>query len=235
MLLTMASLTSAARSICFETAVSLDRASREKDPAKAKAAFERGSLLTPLAKAFSSDIANETTSLGIQVFGGMGYIEETGAAQLMRDARICAIYEGTNGVQAADLTMRKIMLSEGKTLQNELNDMDKIAHDSGCKDLISAVEALNNASIFIQQALKHHPNDALAGATPYLRLFALVRGGTLLSKAANIAKKSNDPHSMRRETLAKFFTQHFAISAPALANSIVYGAGSTLAGVKIFN
>lgn len=100
--------------------------------------------------------------------------------------------------------MRKIMLSEGKTLQNELNDMDKIARDSGCKDLISAVEALNNASIFIQQALKHHPNDALAGATPYLRLFALVRGGTLLSKAADIAKKSNDPHSMRRETLAKF-------------------------------
>lgn len=98
MLLTMASLTSAARSICFETAVSLDRASREKDPAKAKAAFERASLLTPLAKAFSSDIANETTSLGVQVFGGMGYIEETGAAQLMRDARICAIYEGTNGV-----------------------------------------------------------------------------------------------------------------------------------------
>lgn len=235
MLLTMASLTSAARSICFETAVSLDRASREKDPAKAKAAFERASLLTPLAKAFSSDIANETTSLGVQVFGGMGYIEETGAAQLMRDARICAIYEGTNGVQAADLTMRKIMLSEGKTLQNELNDMDKIARDSGCKDLISAVEALNNASIFIQQALKHHPNDALAGATPYLRLFALVRGGTLLSKAADIAKKSNDPHSMRRETLAKFFTQHFAISAPALANSIVYGASSTLAGVKIFN
>jgi archaellin len=235
MLLTMASLTSAARSICFETAASLDRASREKDPTKAKVAFERASLLTPIAKAFASDIANETTSLGVQVHGGMGYIEETGAAQLMRDARICAIYEGTNGVQAIDLTMRKIMLSEGKTLENELTDMDKIAQDHSCEDLINAVQALKEASAFIQQALKQDPNIALAGATPYLRLFALARGGTLLNKAADRAKKNNDPHSIRRETIAKFFSRNIANCAPALAKSIIHGADSTLAGAKIFN
>ena len=235
MLLTMASLTSAARSICFETAASLDRASREKDPIKAKAAFERASLLTPIAKAFSSDIANETTSLGVQIFGGMGYIEETGAAQLMRDARICAIYEGANGVQAIDLTMRKILLSEGIILENELKDMDKIAQDHDCEDLIITVQALREASAFIQQALKQDQNIALAGATPYLRLFALARGGTLLIKAAERAKKNNDPHSMRREAMAEFFSHHIANYAPALAKSIIHGADSTLAGTKIFN
>jgi hypothetical protein len=153
----------------------------------------------------------------------------------MRDARICAIYEGTNGVQAIDLTMRKIMLSEGKTLENELTDMDKIAQDHSCEDLINAVQALKEASAFIQQALKQDPNIALAGATPYLRLFALARGGTLLNKAADRAKKNNDPHSIRRETIAKFFSRNIVNCAPALAKSIIHGADSTLAGAKIFN
>src|SRR6184192_3860693 len=108
MLLTMRALTRAARAICYATAVAIDRAKRAADEAARTAAQERAALLTPVAKAFSTDIGIEVASLGVQVHGGMGYIEETGAAQHYRDGRIAAIYEGTNGIQAIDLVMRKL-------------------------------------------------------------------------------------------------------------------------------
>ncbi|MGH8639218.1 MAG: acyl-CoA dehydrogenase family protein, partial [Burkholderiales bacterium] len=107
MLLTMRALTGAARAICYANAVAIDRAHRAADEAVRKAAHERASLLTPVAKAFATDIGTEVASLGVQVHGGMGYVEETGAAQHYRDARIAAIYEGTNGIQAIDLVTRK--------------------------------------------------------------------------------------------------------------------------------
>ena len=117
MLLTMRALTGAARAICYATAVALDRSHRGKTEAARKAADERASLLTPVAKAFSTDIGIEVASLGVQVHGGMGFIEETGAAQHYRDARIAAIYEGTNGIQAIDLVTRKIPLEGGNTVR----------------------------------------------------------------------------------------------------------------------
>ena len=110
MLLTMRALTQAARVICYATAIALDRGRAQHDEAARKAAEQRASLLTPVAKAFSTDIGNEVASLGVQVHGGMGFIEETGAAQHFRDARIAAIYEGTNGIQAIDLVTRKLPL-----------------------------------------------------------------------------------------------------------------------------
>src|SRR5580700_781597 len=113
MLLTMRALTQAARVICYATAIALDRGERSTDEAARKAAEQRASLLTPVAKAFSTDIGNEVASLGVQVHGGMGFIEETGAAQHFRDARIAAIYEGTNGIQAIDLVTRKLPLAGG--------------------------------------------------------------------------------------------------------------------------
>src|SRR5262249_30950879 len=116
MLLTMRALTNAARAICYATAVALDRSHRATDARARQAADERASLLTPIAKAFSTDIGTEVASLGIQVYGGMGYIEETGAAQYYRDARIAQIYEGTNGIQAIDLVTRKLPLSGGATV-----------------------------------------------------------------------------------------------------------------------
>ncbi len=117
MLLTMRALTRAARAICYATAVAIDRSHRAKDAAARKAAQERAALLTPIAKAFSTDIGIEVASLGVQVHGGMGFIEETGAAQHYRDARIAAIYEGTNGIQAIDLVTRKLPLSGGETVK----------------------------------------------------------------------------------------------------------------------
>ena len=117
MLLTMRALTGAARAICYATGVALDRSHRGKTEAARKAADERASLLTPVAKAFSTDIGIEVASLGVQVHGGMGFIEETGAAQHYRDARIAAIYEGTNGIQAIDLVTRKVPLEGGNTVR----------------------------------------------------------------------------------------------------------------------
>src|SRR5581483_6937021 len=123
MLLTMRALTAAARAICYATAVAIDRSLREKTEAARQAAHERASLLTPVAKAFSTDIGIEVASLGVQVHGGMGYVEETGAAQHYRDARIAAIYEGTNGIQAIDLVTRKLPLSNGKAAAAYLGEL----------------------------------------------------------------------------------------------------------------
>src|SRR5262249_49078753 len=106
MLLTMRARTRAPRTLCYSTAVALDRAQRSTDDAARTTAHQRASLLTPIAKGFATDIGTEVASLGVQVHGGMGYIEETGAAQHYRDARIAAIYEGTNGIQAIDLVTR---------------------------------------------------------------------------------------------------------------------------------
>ena len=117
MLLTMRAYTQAARAICYATAAAIDRSHHAKDETARNAAQERASLLTPVAKAFSTDIGIEVASLGVQVHGGMGFIEETGAAQHYRDARIAPIYEGTNGIQAIDLVMRKLPLSGGAAVR----------------------------------------------------------------------------------------------------------------------
>ena len=105
------------------TAAATDLAHRTNSEEIRRQAAERAALLTPLAKAFSTDIGNEVASLGVQVHGGMGFIEETGAAQIMRDARIAAIYEGTNGIQAIDLVQRKLPLAGGDTVAREIADM----------------------------------------------------------------------------------------------------------------
>ncbi|MFA6207447.1 MAG: acyl-CoA dehydrogenase, partial [Methylocystis sp.] len=225
MLLTMASSTSAARAICYETAAAIDRAHRDSDPARAAAAHERASLLTPVAKAFSTDIANETTSLAVQVFGGMGYIEETGVARLMRDARICAIYEGTNGIQAIDLVTRKIRGGDGVALAREIDDMRAIASEADVarEALRESVEALAQASAFLPKA---ELAGALAGATPYLRLFALARGATLLVKGAKRAQRDAHPNTARYAALARFFAENIAMAAPGLAKCVIDGGAS---------
>ncbi len=221
MCLTMTALTQAARAICYETAVSLDRAKREADPAQASRERERAGLLTPIAKAFSTDIGNEVASLGVQVFGGMGFIEEAGASQLLRDVRIAAIYEGTNGIQAIDLVTRKLKLSGGAALTREIDDMRASAESAAeFGALREAVAAFESASRFMESAA---PRVALAGATPYLRLFALARGGTLLAKGA----ASGEP---RRIAIARFFADNLAVAAPGLARIVTTGAASTLEG-----
>ena len=138
MLLTMRALTGAARAICYATAVAIDRSQRGKTEAARKAGDQRASLLTPVAKAFSTDIGIEVASLGVQVHGGMGFVEETGVAQFYRDARIAPIYEGTNGIQAIDLVTRKLPLDGGAVVEAYLGQLHRI---------VDAVNATNDPAL----------------------------------------------------------------------------------------
>ena len=195
MCITMKALTAAARALCYLTAQALDAAKAPgADTGRRAEAALRAALLTPLAKAFSTDIANEATSLNIQVHGGMGYVEDSGAAQIARDIRIAAIYEGTNGIQAVDLVTRKIGSDDGRTMAREVALMrDSLARLQGSNvpafgasaaRLGDAIDALDGATAAVTHALRSEPGRALAGATPYLRLFALTRAGSALADGA---------------------------------------------------
>ena len=237
MLMMMRALTQAARSICYATALALDRAERGTDKTAREAAHARASLLTPLAKAFSSDIGIEVTSLGVQVHGGMGFIEETGAAQLYRDARIAAIYEGTNGIQAIDLVTRKLPLLGGKAVETYLAELRGIVEAvnatndpalgwSGLR-LEEALDSLTRATNWMLTNLEKNIDQALAGATPYLRLFSVAAGGCLLAQQALAALRLNT-EAGSRIALARFFAENIAVQAPSLERTIVEGGSAVL-------
>jgi hypothetical protein len=233
MLLTMRALTYAARTICYATAVAIDRAQRSKTDAARKAGHSRASLLTPIAKAYSTDIGIEVASLGVQVHGGMGFIEETGAAQHYRDARIAAIYEGTNGIQAIDLVTRKVPLDGGQTVSAYLDELRaivgrvKAANDPALGDtgarLDDAIEDLSRAT---QWLLAQKSSDAaLAGATPYLRLFGNAAGGCMLADDA-LASLRDGSADAGRVALARFFAENIAVQSSGLARAVIEGGES---------
>jgi acyl-CoA dehydrogenase len=237
MLLTMRALTQAARAVCYATALAIDSSERESDEAKRRQAHAQASLLTPVAKAFSTDIANDVASLGIQVHGGMGYIEETGAAQLFRDARIAAIYEGTNGIQAIDLVTRKLPLGDGSVVKSHLDDMRVVLsaldadNDPGfgwaAVRLGDAVDSLTRTTAWLISQLSKQPEAALAGATPYLRLFGLASGGCLLAKQALSMKRLGEDAAAALAT-ARFFAEHVAVTASGLERTVVEGAAGVI-------
>jgi acyl-CoA dehydrogenase len=235
MLMTMRALTRAARAICYATAVALDRANRSGDAAARQAAHERASLLTPAAKAFATDVGCEVASLGVQVHGGMGFVEETGAAQHYRDARIAPIYEGTNGIQAIDLVARKLPLAGGATIKAYLGELrrtietvvasnDPAFGRTGVR-LGEALDSLERATRWLMA--RPHQDAALAGATPYLRLFATTAGGALLAEEALAATRlpaeaAADPAA--RIAIARFFAENIAAQAPGLELAVTEGA-----------
>jgi alkylation response protein AidB-like acyl-CoA dehydrogenase len=237
MLLTMRALTQAARAICYATALAIDRSERLSDETARRQADAQASLLTPVAKAFSTDVGNEVTSLGIQVHGGMGYIEETGAAQLFRDARIAAIYEGTNGIQAIDLVTRKLPLGGGSVVNAYLDELRGIVGALDASNdpafgwtplrLRDAIESLARATNWLIARLAKEPDAALAGASPYLRLFGLATGGCLLAKQALAAIRLGEDAAARLAT-TRFFAENIAVGASALERSIVDGAAGVL-------
>ena len=212
--------------------VAIDRSLRDKSEAARKTAYERASLLTPVAKAYSTDIGIEVASLGVQVHGGMGFIEETGAAQHFRDARIAAIYEGTNGIQALDLVARKVPLDGGKTVALYLEELRSKANQVSASNapgfgetadrLRDAVDSLERAT---QWLLAQKGSDAaLAGATPYLRMFGYAAGGCLLAEQALAALRSGD--GAARTALARFFAENIAVQVSGLERSVTEGADS---------
>ncbi|WP_108663596.1 acyl-CoA dehydrogenase [Acuticoccus kandeliae] len=235
MLLTMQSLTEAARSICYACAVAIDRGR----PGHEDAAFwqKRADLLTPIAKAFATDMGVEVASLGIQVHGGMGYVEETGAAQYYRDVRVFSIYEGTNGIQAIDLVRRKIGLDDGAVLAAYLAELSAIAEaarGANAVDLApvaarldAAIAAIADASAALQAEIAAGETDrALAGATPFLRAFGTTAGGAYLCKAALEASNGG---GAARAALARFYAESMLSGVPAQASSAVAGARDVLA------
>src|SRR5215510_12684778 len=232
MLLTMRTLTGAARAICYATGIAIDRSMRAKTDAERKSAHERASLLTPVAKAFSTDIGSEVASLGIQVHGGMGYVEETGAAQHYRDARIAAIYEGTNGIQALDLVTRKVPLSGGATVKTYLDDLRRTVTSIRSSNapgfgqtaarLGDAVDSLERATRWL--IAQKSSDAALAGATPYLRLFGSAAGGCMLAEDALASVRAGD--GAGRTALARFFAENIAIQASSLERTVTESADS---------
>jgi acyl-CoA dehydrogenase len=232
MLLQMRAMTAAARSICYATAVALDVAVRAKDEKVRDDAAARGALLTPIAKAFSTDIGNEVAYLGVQVHGGMGFIEETGAAQHYRDARITSIYEGTNGIQSIDLVTRKLAANGGASVWTLLAELDAtVKQVEGSNDpafgttaakLRDALGSLDRASRWLLERVSTKPNDALAGATPYLRLFSATLGGCMLAGEALAAKAGGDGE--RYVTLARFFAENVTVQAASLEKTVTDSA-----------
>jgi acyl-CoA dehydrogenase len=231
-LMTMKALTQISRSIAYSCAHAIDMA-RFAEEGQRSHWQERANLLTPLAKAFSTDSGVEVASIGLQVHGGMGYIEETGAAALLRDARIAPIYEGTNGIQAIDLVTRKLPQSGGehvKGIIGELRDeLEKLCTsnnpdfgNSG-ERLLAAVEDLDKATGWLLAALAGGKiAEALAGATPYLRLFSFAAGGVMLAKGALAGEDKG------RIALCRFFAENMAGETASLRDAVIAGAPSLL-------
>jgi alkylation response protein AidB-like acyl-CoA dehydrogenase len=233
-LLRIRALTAAARSICYSCAFAADMAARSGE-AKWQARVE---LLTPVAKAFSTDIAFEVASLGVQVHGGMGYIEQTGAAQVLRDSRISSIYEGTNGIQAIDLVTRK--LPRAGVADEYVNELREIAEGARAVNrpdfgrmgsrISAALDDLAAASAHLLALLDQGKTaEALAGATPYLRLFGLAAGGAYLAKGALTSIADADPQAARRIATARFAAECLLPETGALRAEIIDGAEAVLA------
>jgi len=236
MLMQMRALTAAARTICYATAVAIDVAARTTDTKTKSEAAARAALLTPIAKAFSTDIGNEVASLGVQIHGGMGFIEETGAAQHYRDARITPIYEGTNGIQSIDLVTRKLGAQGGASVWALLEELAAVVREVDASNdpafgltglrLREALGALERASRWLLERLNATPNDALAGATPYLRLFGSTLGGCVLAREALAARQTGtgggDP--ARYVAVARFFAENITVQATSLERAVIDGA-----------
>jgi 3-(methylthio)propanoyl-CoA dehydrogenase len=190
MLMTMRSQIEAMRHLVFLNARAIDDARQQGDPAARAAAAELADLLTPLSKAWCTDLGNDLCSLGVQILGGMGYCEDTGAAQLYRDVRIAAIYEGTNGIQALDLFSRKIPMRDGAVVRELLGTMRETCTQLNGDlkelrdDLSHAVDLLEKTTQWMLTAGRANMIDGMAGATPYLRQFATTVGGWLMARQA---------------------------------------------------
>jgi butyryl-CoA dehydrogenase len=239
MLMRMRAQTAAARTICYATAVALDVSTRAKDAKVRADAAARAALLTPMAKAYSTEVGNEVAYLGVQVHGGMGFIEETGAAQHYRDARITPIYEGTNGIQAIDLVTRKLAGNSGAAVWSLLAELaatviqvetsnDPAFGTTGVK-LREALEALTRTSKWLLERVASAPNEALAGATPYLQQFAVTLGGCMLASEALAAKGYGNADATRYVSLARFFAENITVQAGALERTVTESAESVAA------
>ena len=230
MLLGMRSDAEAARALLYYAAGQIDRARREPDREKRAHHHARADLLIPIAKAWSTARGFEAASTNIQVHGGMGFIEETGAAQFLRDARISLIYEGTNGIQANDLLTRKLARDDGAAMRDLIAEMREV--DLGAPELAGlneplrdGVDALEKAAEDLCGLYRTQPAAALAGAMPFLELFGTVTAGWLMARAAFVAGRGVDAEFAKaKRVTAQFFAEQRLAAAPALLQAIAGGA-----------
>ncbi len=198
---------------------------------------ERCGILTPITKAWISDLGVELSSMAIQIYGGMGYVEETGVAQYLRDSRIAPIYEGTNGIQALDLMFRKLPLDNGQAMQRLLGDVQKVIDDmknddeiisSMAEKLQKEVDTLSEVTLWLGgRMLEGELVDASAAATPYLKMFGQVLGGYYMGKAAILAnkkfKETNDEFYSDKLTLSKFYIEQLLPLSSGYASAVTAG------------
>lgn len=235
MLLTMRATAEASRAIVYRNVWALDRAHNNSDPEVRASAQGEADLLTPISKAYSTDIGVEAASLAVQVHGGMGFVEETGVAQHYRDVRIAPIYEGTNGIQALDLVGRKLNMDGGKHWRALVKEMRTFTDTLG-DDFADERAGLAEAVVALEGAAEHlFANgfdgilDTASAASPYLRLFGTVVGGYLLTKQAVEAKarldrgEGNPAFLNGKVAVAAFFVEQLLPPAVALAAPVKAG------------
>ncbi len=226
------------RCLIYENAAALDRAAGGGPDADASR--EWAELLIPLSKSLCTDLGSEMTSMAVQVHGGMGFVEETGVAQHYRDVRIAPIYEGTNGIQAADLVGRKLPMRGGAVVTEQLDRIDERAKVMSAdadlaafgENLGEAVAATRRATEWLLEKGATSPADVLAGSSPYLRMLGTVVCGGLLAKAALAAgEQTDDPDGFYRAKVvsAKFFGEQLLPGATALEGPATAGAGDLFA------
>jgi hypothetical protein len=245
MLMDMKARTEAMRALAYLTAAGIDRARRHPDPEERLRSMGRLEFLTPVVKGWSTETSIDIASTGIQVHGGMGYVEETGAAQYLRDARITTIYEGTTGIQALDLIGRKLVRDKGiqaaALIRDVAAEVAALAPSSD-PDLLAIGAALKTglrsfatATEWLLANGENYPREAAAGAVPYLKLTGVVAGGWQMARAARMARDLTQAGDGSVAFLngkiatSRFYAEHVLPEAEAWRLEITAGAGSTMA------
>jgi 3-(methylthio)propanoyl-CoA dehydrogenase len=245
MLMTMKAYTEAMRALAATACGVLDRAHHHPDRAERMQWQSVFDLLTPVVKGWCTELSIDIASLGVQVHGGMGFVEETGAAQHLRDARITTIYEGTTGIQANDLIGRKVAAEKGVTAKGVIAQMREFDRQLGTiqhpalssihRSLSAGIDALAEATEWVLATYAANPAAAGAGSVPYLKLWGTVAGGWQMARAAAIAKQRLDEGAQdvdfyrAKIATARFYAEHILPHALAYKAAIVTGADSTLA------
>ncbi|MFO7324860.1 MAG: acyl-CoA dehydrogenase [Pseudomonadota bacterium] len=239
MLLGMKSRTEAMRVLCAYAAMELDKGTRLADEAARKSALARAELMIPIVKGWCTETGFEVTSLGVQVHGGMGYVEETGAAQPLRDVRIASIYEGTTGIQSNDLVNRKLGRDRGAAMQAlvrdllaELNALRALGPEAKAarNAATEAVTTLRDTTEALLQMYSERPQLALSVSVPYLKLCGLAISGALMARAASVAEAAlangDDGFYRAKLVTCRFYAEQVLPEALGLARIVKGGAAS---------
>ena len=243
MLLDMRSGTAAIRGLCYRNAAAIDRSKHGATEADRVEGDQMAALLTPLSKAWSTDLAVELTSIGVQVHGGMGYIEETGAAQHFRDARITPIYEGTNGIQAIDLVGRKVPMDGGSVIRRHIAAMRQTATRAAAVDslapaarhLDTALDAVTTATEWLLDEGAADPGARLPGAVSYLEMLAVTTGGEILIAGALSALATDAGEGEDRAVLARFFGANRMARVPGMVAGVIELGPELVAGRRLLD